>query len=167
MNRSSIQRISIAKLSAIFTKFFNNPNISLEVIKTEILSIPDETIRKYGAYGYTLIKILKNDPQRKITYSELAEETNRVYHIGFPQKGNALSKMSANATALVSTSSFVTQNFFITSVVISKKKRIPSDGFKSLIEILTNTTLNNREYQMKISEEQSKTTKFFTNIQNS
>jgi len=167
MNRSSIQRISIAKLSAIFTKFFNNPNISLEVIKTEILSIPDETIRKYGAYGYTLIKILKNDPQRKITYSELAEETNRVYHIGFPQKGNALSKMSANATALVSTCSFETKNFFITSVVISKGNRIPSVGFKSLIKILTNTTLNNREYQTKISEEQRKTAEFFSNIQNS
>ncbi|WP_457562354.1 hypothetical protein [Caminibacter pacificus] len=164
MNRSSIQRISIAILSAIYTKFFNNPNISLEEIKTEILSIPDETVRKYGAYGYTLIKILKNDSQRKITYSELLEETQRE----FPQIGSlSLRAMSANATALVSTCSFETKNFFITSVVISKENRIPSDGFKSLIKILTNTTLNNREYQTKISEEQRKTAEFFSNIQNS
>ena len=94
----------------------------------------------------------------------MLEETQRE----FPQIGSlSLQDMSANATALVSTCSFETKNFFITSVVISKGNRIPSVGFKSLIKILTNTTLNNREYQTKISEEQRKTAEFFSNIQNS
>jgi len=102
------------------------------------------TVMRWQAVATALLDHINSYPSRLITYGSLAQQANTVLqslygnsNLNLPTRGSALSNQLGTILGILSSLSFRAIGIFISAIVVSQNNRLPSEGFRELVFLLT------------------------------
>ena len=107
----------------------------------------DSTVIRWQAVAIALLDHINsnyNSELKLITYGDLARRANTIIqslygnsNLNLPLRGSALSKQLGSILGILSSLSWRAINIFISAIVVSQNNRLPSEGFRELVFLLT------------------------------
>jgi len=110
------------------------------------------TVIRWQAVAIALLEHINSHPSQLITYGSLAQRANTVLqslygnsNLNLPTRGSALSNQLGTILGILSSLSFRAIGIFISAIVVSQNNRLPSEGFRELVFLLTGLYPNTQQ----------------------